>query len=111
MSPRRRSRPARSAEPRRHPIPPGQRRDRGVRRGFLSAGWGTIRGMDKPDIARPPVVSVEEWQRARDELLVEEKKVTRQLDAVAAKRRRLPMVKFDKPYVFESPTGPRTLLD
>jgi len=72
--------------------------------------------MDKPedttpDVARPPVVSAEEWQQARDELLVEEKKATRLLDAIAAKRRRLPMVKFDKPYVFDSPTGPRTLLD
>ena len=72
--------------------------------------------MDKPedtklDAARPPVVSAEEWRRARDELLVEEKKATRLLDAIAAKRRRLPMVKFDKPYVFDSPTGPQTLLD
>jgi predicted dithiol-disulfide oxidoreductase (DUF899 family) len=67
--------------------------------------------MDASQIAKPDVVSAEEWQRARDELLVEEKKVTRLVDAVAAKRRCLPMVKFDKPYVFDSPTGPRSLLD
>lgn len=61
--------------------------------------------------ARPAVVSAEEWQRARDELLVAEKEATRALDALAARRRRLPMVRFDSGYVFDTPTGARTLLD
>jgi predicted dithiol-disulfide oxidoreductase (DUF899 family) len=59
----------------------------------------------------PPVVSASEWQTARDELLVEEKAMTRALDALAAKRRRLPVVAFDKPYVFEGPGGSASLAD
>ncbi len=62
--------------------------------------------------AIPKIVSAEEWQRERDELLKAEKEATRLVDALAAKRRRLPMVKFDDDrYVFESSTGPTTLLD
>jgi predicted dithiol-disulfide oxidoreductase (DUF899 family) len=59
---------------------------------------------------KPPIVSAEEWQRARDELMLEEKQATRALDALAARRRRLPMVRFDN-YTFEGPKGPTTLLD
>lgn len=59
---------------------------------------------------KPPIVSAEEWQRARDELLIEEKRATRAEDAIAARRRRLPMVRFDN-YTFTGPDGPITLLD
>ncbi|HYR62142.1 MAG TPA: DUF899 domain-containing protein [Actinomycetota bacterium] len=59
----------------------------------------------------PPVVEPAEWQAARDALLVEEKEATRALDALAAKRRRLPMVRIDKSYVFDGHGGPATLLD
>jgi predicted dithiol-disulfide oxidoreductase (DUF899 family) len=63
----------------------------------------------------PDVVTPDEWQAARDELLVQEKEATRALDALAAKRRRLPMVRIDKEYVFEGPAqepnGPATLVD
>jgi predicted dithiol-disulfide oxidoreductase (DUF899 family) len=62
-------------------------------------------------MAMPMIVSVQEWQSARAELLQAEKEATRALDALAASRRRLPMVKFDSEYAFESPTGTRTLLD
>lgn len=62
-------------------------------------------------MSRPRVVSAEEWQVERDELLVAEKEATRALDALAARRRRLPMVHVDKDYVFEGPTGPLSLLD
>jgi predicted dithiol-disulfide oxidoreductase (DUF899 family) len=60
---------------------------------------------------RPPVVSQAEWLAARLELLAKEKEVTRARDAVAAMRRKLPWVKVEKPYVFESIDGPRTLAD
>jgi predicted dithiol-disulfide oxidoreductase (DUF899 family) len=60
---------------------------------------------------KPKVVSAEEWQQARDELLKSEKESTRALDALAARRRRLPMVKFSNEYAFASPTGARSLLD
>jgi predicted dithiol-disulfide oxidoreductase (DUF899 family) len=62
--------------------------------------------------ALPEVVSAEAWQQARDELLAAEKEATRALDALAARRRRLPMVAFDNAlYVFDSPDGPTTLID
>ena len=53
----------------------------------------------------PPVVSQTEWQAARDALLAEEKEATRARDALAAKRRRLPMVRIDKDYAFAVPDG------
>ena len=59
----------------------------------------------------PPVVTPADWQTVRDELMAEEKEATRALDALAAKRRRLPMVRVDKEYVFEGPDGPATLAD
>jgi predicted dithiol-disulfide oxidoreductase (DUF899 family) len=59
----------------------------------------------------PPVVSADEWQAARDALLVKEKKATRAADALAAERRRLPMVEIEKDYVFDGPEGKASLLD
>jgi predicted dithiol-disulfide oxidoreductase (DUF899 family) len=44
---------------------------------------------------RPPVVDLSAWQAARDELLVREKAHTHEGDAIAAARRRLPMVEID----------------
>jgi predicted dithiol-disulfide oxidoreductase (DUF899 family) len=60
---------------------------------------------------KPRIVSDEEWRQARDELLTAEKEATRALDSLAARRRRLPMVKFANDYVFDTPTGTKTLLD
>ena len=59
----------------------------------------------------PQVVSRDEWLVARKELLAREKELTRQRDALNAERRRLPMVKIDKDYVFEGPDGKASLLD
>ena len=58
-------------------------------------------------MSHPQIVSREEWQRARDQLLVKEKAATRARDALAAERRRLPMVRIEKDYVFEGPDGKR----
>src|SRR6188474_2701499 len=44
---------------------------------------------------KPPVVDLATWQAARDGLLVREKAHTREGDAIAAARRRLPMVEVD----------------
>ena len=38
----------------------------------------------------PPIVSPEEWEAARQQLLVKEKELTRARDALAAERRRMP---------------------
>jgi predicted dithiol-disulfide oxidoreductase (DUF899 family) len=59
----------------------------------------------------PPVVSPGEWQAARERLLAREKEATRAQDALAAERRRLPMARIDKDYVFEGPDGKAGLLD
>jgi predicted dithiol-disulfide oxidoreductase (DUF899 family) len=59
----------------------------------------------------PDVVSREEWLTARKALLVQEKELTRARDRVNADRRRLPMVRIDKPYTFEGPHGKASLLD
>ena len=60
---------------------------------------------DEKLMSHPPIVSREEWQRARDQLLVKEKVATRARDALAAERRRLPMFRIEKNYVFEGPEG------
>ena len=62
-------------------------------------------------IGQPKIVTAAEWDQARAELLLEEKRLTRAEDAVAAQRRRLPMVQFRTDYVFTGPDGPLTLLD
>ena len=59
----------------------------------------------------PEVVTYDEWLAARKELLAKEKELTRARDALTADRRRLPMVKVEKDYVFQGPDGPATLLD
>ena len=61
-------------------------------------------------MAHPEIVSEQEWAQARGELLTAEKEATRALDALAARRRRLPMVTFGD-YVFATPEGPRSLVD
>ena len=59
----------------------------------------------------PRVVSDAEWRAARDALLKKEKELTRARDALAAERRRLPMTRVEKDYVFEAPEGKVRLLD
>jgi predicted dithiol-disulfide oxidoreductase (DUF899 family) len=59
----------------------------------------------------PPVVSPQEWEAAREELLVKEKEMTRAKDALAAERRRMPRMKVEKDYAFEGPDGRVGLLD
>lgn len=57
------------------------------------------------------IVSAEEWQAARDALLVKEKAHMKAADRLAAERRRLPMVRFAADYRFEGADGPAGLLD
>ncbi|TYP71949.1 DUF899 domain-containing protein [Paenibacillus methanolicus] len=67
--------------------------------------------MSQSRAALPEVVSHEEWLSARDELLRKEKEATRALDALAAERRRLPMVQIDKDYSLEGKNGKTSLLE
>jgi len=62
-------------------------------------------------IAHPKVVSREEWLVERKKLLAAEKELTKLGDKVDADRRRLPMVKIEKDYVFDSPDGKRNLAE
>ena len=55
------------------------------------------------------VVTREEWQAARSELLAREKELTRRGDQLAAERRDLPWVPVGKEYRFDTDDGPRTL--
>jgi len=62
-------------------------------------------------VSTPRVVSPTEWKVARERLLAREKEATRALDALAAERRRQPMVPIEKDFVFEGPEGDARLLD
>jgi predicted dithiol-disulfide oxidoreductase (DUF899 family) len=65
----------------------------------------------KTKMKTPPVVSQQEWEAARQQLLVKEKALTRSRDALAAERRRMPWTLVDKKYEFDGPNGKVTLLD
>src|SRR5436309_5417090 len=53
----------------------------------------------------------EEWQAERDELLKEEKELTRRGDELARKRRELPWVPVERDYRFETEDGTKSLAD
>lgn len=57
------------------------------------------------------IVSREEWLEARRKLLAMEKEETHLRDKVRAERQALPWVKMDKDYVFDTPTGRKTLAE
>ena len=59
----------------------------------------------------PLIVSAQEWEAARERLLVKEKELTRARDALAAERRRMPWLPIDKDYQLEGPDGTASLLD
>jgi len=60
--------------------------------------------------ALPPITDAGEWRRHVDELRVREKAATRELDAIAAQRRRLPMVEMPD-YILQGEDGPVRLVD
>ena len=59
----------------------------------------------------PPIVSQQEWEAARQQLLVKEKALTRSRDALAAERRRMPWLAVEKKYEFDGPKGKVSLLE
>jgi predicted dithiol-disulfide oxidoreductase (DUF899 family) len=62
-------------------------------------------------IPHPPIVSRDQWLAERKKLLAAEKELTKHYDRVNAERRRLPMVKIEKDYVFDGPNGKPSLKD
>jgi predicted dithiol-disulfide oxidoreductase (DUF899 family) len=65
--------------------------------------------MKSNPIAHPPIVSQGDWLAERTKLLNHEKELTKALDRVNAERRRLPMVRIEKDYVFDGPSGKQSL--
>lgn len=59
----------------------------------------------------PPIVSRAEWLEARKAHLRNEKALMRLTDMVSAERRRLPWVRIEKTYRFDTVDGPKTLAE
>ncbi|HET7814706.1 MAG TPA: DUF899 domain-containing protein [Candidatus Baltobacteraceae bacterium] len=59
----------------------------------------------------PSIVSPGEWEAARQSLLLKEKALTRERDALAAQRRRMPWTPVQQQYEFVGPRGSANLLD
>src|SRR5256885_11901687 len=71
----------------------------------------TPRSLEETEMNLPEVVSPAEWEAAHETLLAKEKAATRARDALAAERRRQPMVEIDKAYAFEGHDGAASLPD
>ena len=67
--------------------------------------------MTQNETPQPEVVSREEWLTERKNFLAREKELTKQRDRVNAERRRLPMVKVEKDYLFDGPDGKKSLAE
>jgi predicted dithiol-disulfide oxidoreductase (DUF899 family) len=75
-----------------------------------SGAVGRLPGMSTDSTALPPVVDPDTWRRELDALRAREKAATRELDAIAAQRRRLPMVELPD-YTLDGADGPARLAD
>jgi predicted dithiol-disulfide oxidoreductase (DUF899 family) len=67
--------------------------------------------VSEADVPHPEIVTREVWLERRLALLEQEKALTRAKDALAAQRRRLPMVRVEQPYAFDGLEGKVSLLD
>jgi predicted dithiol-disulfide oxidoreductase (DUF899 family) len=65
--------------------------------------------MTSSTIPHPPIVSRDEWLAKRKQLQAHEKELTKHRDRINAERRRLPMVRIEKDYVFVGPKGKQSL--
>src|SRR5262245_13770816 len=101
-------RPRREQAPRQER--PEEPRSEGSGRGDRTEGASPMKH-DSRTGAKHPVVSREEWLRARTALLAREKEHTRQRDELSRQRRELPWVRIDKAYRFDSPDGVVTLAE
>jgi predicted dithiol-disulfide oxidoreductase (DUF899 family) len=66
---------------------------------------------EHPVMNTPPIVDREQWQQAWEQLLVQEKALTRARDELAARRRRMPWTAVETEYKFHGPNGTLGLLD
>jgi predicted dithiol-disulfide oxidoreductase (DUF899 family) len=65
----------------------------------------------RTEMELPKVVSAEEWEAANERIIAKEKEATGASDALAAERRRQPMMRVEKAYEFDGPDGKASLLD
>ena len=72
---------------------------------------GTERESGHVAVKTPPIVSPQEWEAARQQLLEKEKNLTHARDALAAERRRMPWLAVATGYQFDGPKGRASLLD
>jgi len=63
------------------------------------------------ELKLPDIATLDEWRAEINKLRIKEKQLTRAHDTVNALRRRLPMVKIDKHYKFDSVDGNVTMID
>src|SRR5919107_603149 len=78
---------------------------------WTERGRGGLMDTDSTTYPVPGIVDRTVWQAELDRLRVREKAHTREGDAIAAARRRLPMVEVDARIPLVGPDGPVTLLD
>jgi len=69
------------------------------------------KGNEHLAINKPLIVSQQEWEAARQQLLVKEKALMHARDGMAAERRRMPWMVVEKKYEFDGPNGNASLLD
>lgn len=67
--------------------------------------------MSTAETLNHPIVTRDRWVAERKALLAREKQMSRLSDELARDRQKLPWVLVDKPYVFDTPSGQRTLTD
>ena len=70
-----------------------------------------MKGMMRDELRAPKIVDRSTFQAQLDALRVREKAHTREGDAIAAARRRLPMVEVDPNITLTGQHGPVTLLE
>ena len=66
---------------------------------------------EKVAMKTPPIVSQQDWEAARRQMLVKEKAHMRAGDILAAERRRMPWMEVEEQYQFDGPNGGVSLLD
>jgi len=67
--------------------------------------------MTNTTLERPRIATPADWLAARKALLKKEKELTHLRDALAAERQALPWVRVEKNYLFDTPTGKKSLAD
>jgi predicted dithiol-disulfide oxidoreductase (DUF899 family) len=71
----------------------------------------TVKTKHTNEIGLPKIVEQAEWRKALVTVLDKEKAATHARDSLADERRRVPMVRIEKDYVFVGPAGKVSLIN